>query len=664
MVYLYLLIAITASADMKPATTAEQKKMMDRPTYEKANYAPEVKTNLRRGSRATWDFETGLQGWTHTNGLAFPCGWDVEDASLHSDAVSPNPGDSSMWIDSDGCGSATTIYDTVYSPAVVPPVNMQWLKWGCGYQNYLSEDWFTVGIKTFTGGAWQAPVELQFYNTDIGPNISDSADVSAYQGVDSIRVFFSYNNANYCWYASFDNVDFYVPLAHDVGVAAVMSPPEGPVGTGDYDVIGNIHNYGSNPETFDVTANVYDTTDAWNLIFTEIITLTDFAAGDDTTHNFGTVNFAVDKVFYTEIYTQLIDDDPGNDTASIYSRTALGLGDVVFEMDVETPTGCNRLLGVEFDGTYFYVTGACATPGNSVYVIDTLGNLVWAPLQNTSTLWGWRDIAWDDVHTGTDRIDTLYASDENSLVKFGIDLTSGTLTNYGTIAGPVLPCRGLAWKGDNSWFFTANWSSPVFKFSKTNPKIDSTLNTYSIYGSAYDTDTLEGGWVWWHSQDDPGTGFSCQIEQFDPLTMSFTGDTFGYVPTILTGGSAGGLCFYEDFRGMDVLFALVQGDPVDAIIGIFVRWEGPSGIDEYTKEEIIPHLAIPMSIGKSEIRFTYNGEVSRNIIVVDITGRIVDRYDNVRPGTALRFGRNGISSGIYFISIEGSRRSSKVTLIR
>jgi hypothetical protein len=154
------------------------------------------------------------------------------------------------------------------------------------------------------------------------------------------------------------------------------------------------------------------------------------------------------------------------------------------------------------------------------------------------------------------------------------------------------------------------------------------------------------------------------IEKFDPLTMSFTGDTFGYVPTILTGGMAGGLCFYEDFRGMDVLFALVQGEPVDAIIGIFVRWEGPSGVDEYTEEETKSYLSVPMSIGKNEIRFTYNGEVSRNIIVVDITGRIVERYENVRPGTALRFGRNGISSGIYFISVEGIGRSSKVTLIR
>ncbi|UCF70195.1 MAG: hypothetical protein JSW49_08325, partial [candidate division WOR-3 bacterium] len=46
----------------------------------------------------TFDFETGLQGWTHTNGLAFPAGWDVEvwNVNNHLTATSPSPGDSSM----------------------------------------------------------------------------------------------------------------------------------------------------------------------------------------------------------------------------------------------------------------------------------------------------------------------------------------------------------------------------------------------------------------------------------------------------------------------------------------------------------------------------------------------------------------------------------------
>ena len=153
-----------------------------------------------------WDFETGWQGWTHTNGMTFPCGWDVQVAMLHSNANSPDPGDSSMWVDSDACGYTYTIWDTCYSPVIIPTVDMEWLKWGCGYQNFAGIDWFTVGIKTFSGGAWNPPVELRFYNTDIGPNIWDSVDVSAYQADDSLRIFFSYNDGDYTWFASFDNV--------------------------------------------------------------------------------------------------------------------------------------------------------------------------------------------------------------------------------------------------------------------------------------------------------------------------------------------------------------------------------------------------------------------------------------------------------------------------
>jgi len=117
----------------------------------------------------------------------------------------------------------------------------------------------------------------------------------------------------------------------------------------------------------------------------------------------------------------------------------------------------------------------------------------------------------------------------------------------------------------------------------------------------------------------------------------------GFDGIYLFGGSTGGFAPISDVQATKILI---------------------SGVDEYTEEEAKSYLSVPMSIGKSEIRFTYNGEVSRNIIVVDITGRIVERYDNVRPGTALRFGRNDISSGIYFISVEGIGRSSKVTLIR
>jgi hypothetical protein len=272
----------------------------------------------------TWDFETGWQGWIHTNGLAFPEAWDVQPFDLHSNAMSPDPGDSSMWIDSDAAGSGVTVVDTAWSPAVVPPTNMLWFKYGIGYQNLAGLDTFYVGIREFTGGAWQPPVLLRLYDYDVGAGYWDSVDVSGYSGADSVQVFFAYNDYGaYAWWASFDNVGLYAGPGHDVGCTEITSPPEGGmIAAGDYDVIGRIQNFGGAAETFDVTANVYDTLDAWNLIFTQTVTFTDFPDGGDSLHNFGLVTFAEDKVYYTEIFTLLAgDDNPANDTSAIYSNT-------------------------------------------------------------------------------------------------------------------------------------------------------------------------------------------------------------------------------------------------------------------------------------------------------------------------------------------------------
>ncbi|GAJ16945.1 unnamed protein product, partial [marine sediment metagenome] len=47
-------------------------------------------------------FETGWQDWTHTNGQVFPAAWDVHPFDIHTPC--PDPGDSSMWMDSDASG--------------------------------------------------------------------------------------------------------------------------------------------------------------------------------------------------------------------------------------------------------------------------------------------------------------------------------------------------------------------------------------------------------------------------------------------------------------------------------------------------------------------------------------------------------------------------------
>ncbi|UCG92339.1 MAG: hypothetical protein JSV97_01105 [candidate division WOR-3 bacterium] len=134
-----------------------------------------------------WDFETGWQDWTHTNGAAFPEGWDVEPSGLHSTWTPPSAGDSSIWVDSDAAGSAGPwIQDTALSPLLVPSASMDWLKYGFGFNRYIYSDFLEVGLKYFDGAVW-AVAPLKTYTVDTGP-MWDSVDVSAYSGYDLVQI--------------------------------------------------------------------------------------------------------------------------------------------------------------------------------------------------------------------------------------------------------------------------------------------------------------------------------------------------------------------------------------------------------------------------------------------------------------------------------------------
>lgn len=364
------------------------------------------------------------------------------------------------------------------------------------------------------------------------------------------------------------------------------------------------------------------------------------------------------------------------------------LGDVIFELDVSTPTNDNQLLGVEFDGTYFYVTGgAGGFDPNKVYVIDTLGNVVLVLDQpDIPDYWGWRDLTWDGVYTGVDRIDTLYGSCGQMVHKFGISFADSTLDHYGSFSGPCYPLnRALAYMEDSAWFFTSTGQASTaydscynYKFSKADTYIDSVLNYYHMYGAAYDSDILEGGYVWWHSQDYLGSPFYCLIEQMDAISMNFTGLIFDIVPTTINSGIAGGLCFYEGFRDMDVLFALVQGNPVDIIVGIFVRYHVPGIAEEPGVQKLrtsgITSCAPNPTRRCAVISYatTTPGKVSLNLY--DKTGQLVKTLVNESEPAGTKHicwdgvdnRKTAVPSGVYFLRFETKecKETEKIILSR
>jgi hypothetical protein len=260
-----------------------------------------------------WDFEDGLQGWTHTNGQPFPLGWDRRQSDIHTPP--PSAGDWSLWIE--------VSYDTALSP-IVAPLNLYFLKWAVEYTTYSSSSGFlSIGLKHKTCGIWSI-AELKHYSHS-NFNGWDSVDISAYCSAESVQVYAYYEMVDGGYWAGIDNIELrgYDQLPHDVGVPAVTSPPGGPIKPGNYDIIGHIRNYGVNPETFNVTAIVYDTTAGWVPIFNQTRTLTNLPALDDSLVNFGQVNFVngQSQFYQTVIFTQLAgDQEPSNDTAEVLSR--------------------------------------------------------------------------------------------------------------------------------------------------------------------------------------------------------------------------------------------------------------------------------------------------------------------------------------------------------
>jgi hypothetical protein len=169
-------------------------------------------------------------------------------------------------------------------------------------------------------------------------------------------------------------------------------------------------------------------------------------------------------------------------------------------------------------------------------------------MQNTSSPWGWRDIAWDGEY--------LYASDDTQIDIF--DPVSGTVV--GSQNGPENPNRALAYDPATDHFWTANFSSSIYEFDRSGVVINTYPNSsgLSIYGMAWDDASDDGPWLWIFSQD--GSPM-LQFSQFDPINGTFTGTVF-YGVDNGSGGIAGGAGFSTDWDPtLGVIFGLQQGTP-------------------------------------------------------------------------------------------------------
>ena len=227
--------------------------------------------------------------------------------------------------------------------------------------------------------------------------------------------------------------------------------------------------------------------------------------------------------------------------------------------------GDTQLLGIEFDGTYFWVTGGnSGSDPNILYKLDAQGAPVQQFNQNGTTSWGWRDLAFDG--------EFLYGSDDGMIDQ--IDPLTGDITGV-TINGPETTNRALAYDPATDHFFTANFGSSIYEFDRSGAVINSWGNSKAIYGMAYDDISDDGPWLWVFSQD--GSPLM-EISQFNPSTGTYTGISWQCdLITGATDGMAGGACLTTDWDpSIAALFLLVQGTPNDYIYGYeiapFSQW--------------------------------------------------------------------------------------------
>jgi len=227
------------------------------------------------------------------------------------------------------------------------------------------------------------------------------------------------------------------------------------------------------------------------------------------------------------------------------------VGDILMELDIETPTGDYQILGCEFDGTYLWFTGGGNSGTNMLYKFDISGNLLNSYSQGTTSDWGMRDMAFDGTY--------LYAGNEDGF--YQINPTTGAVTTMFTGNLGLGTIRALAYNPATSHFYAANWDTQIIEFdaSGTQHATFTAPGLITMYGFAFDeTNNV----LWIHNRTGtPETTFY----EYDIITQSLTGVSI-QVPwmTGLTGQINGGAFLSTDLiTGKKVLGGVVQGDPVD-----------------------------------------------------------------------------------------------------
>lgn len=202
--------------------------------------------------------------------------------------------------------------------------------------------------------------------------------------------------------------------------------------------------------------------------------------------------------------------------------------------------------GLETDGSFFYVT---QWNEDSIFKYDLSGNYIEAFV--ISGVGHLRDLAYDGQYFyGSDASATIYEMDfTNQLLVSSISCPSGTAV------------RHIAYDANQDAFWVGNWSTDILLIDRSGTQIDvipsATHGLSSIYGTAYDTISAGGPFLW--AIDANSSSGMASLFQLDLSTGQQTGIAYNVLPDLQVDGIGGGLFIAPDIiPGTYTLGGLIQ----------------------------------------------------------------------------------------------------------
>ncbi len=218
--------------------------------------------------------------------------------------------------------------------------------------------------------------------------------------------------------------------------------------------------------------------------------------------------------------------------------------DLLFQFDVNDPTGETGMTGIEWDSEYFYVSKWRIS--NQVFKFDPEGNYIEAV---TVPVTGARDLAFDGVN--------MYGSAAASTV-YCWNAQTGAAVPENNIYLPGHSVRGLAYDPITDTFWSGNWNDPIVNWDRDGNIINSFPSPGDIYlyGLAFDPEDEEGAFLYAFVQ-----GETCMIVKIAVATWEIV-ESVDVTEYGGVGAIAGGLCFMNDWDpALSTLGALFQGAP-------------------------------------------------------------------------------------------------------